>query len=102
MEQENITQLQTAVERMHNCTAQWIEPVQVKEEFQDQIVWKGVVQVFKLIDHPSANKCYAWSYIIDELGKRKFIAVLHEGPVNSPQNAVKAAIVNEFKKQTAP
>ena len=31
-------------------------------------------------------------------GKRKFFAVLHQGPVDSPQAAVRAAIVAEFHK----
>jgi hypothetical protein len=39
------------------------------------------------------KKCYAWSYETDDAGKRKFVAGLHQDPINSPQNAVKAAIV---------
>ena len=34
---------------------------------------------------------------VDDSGKRKFVAVLHQGPVTSPQAAVKAAIVSEYK-----
>jgi hypothetical protein len=51
-----------------------------------------------LIDHPTAKKCFAWSYVVDDSGKRKFIAVLHQDPVNLPQDAVKAFIVSEYKK----
>lgn len=32
-----------------------------------------------------------------DLGKRKFVAVLHEGSIDSPEKAVQAAIVKEFK-----
>jgi len=35
---------------------------------------------------------------VDDLGKRKFVAVLHQDPVNSPEDAVKAFIVSEYKK----
>lgn len=91
-------ELKIAVERLHNCKSKWKKSVPVKEMFQDQVVWEGVVQVFELIGHPTAKKCYAWSYLIDDSGKRKFIAVLHQGPVDSPPNAVKAAIVSEHKK----
>ncbi len=53
----------------------------------------------KLIDHPTAKKCYAWSYIVDDSEKRKFIAVLHQKPVDSPEMVVKAFIVSEYKKE---
>ena len=46
---------------------------------------------------PTAKKYYAWSYVVDDSGKRKFYAVLHQGPVDSPMAAVKAAIVSESK-----
>lgn len=90
-------ELKTAVERLHNCKASWIEAVPVKEIFEGKIVWEGVVQVFDLIDHPTSKKCYAWSYIVDDSGKKKFYAVLHQGPVDSPRAAVKAAIVSDSK-----
>lgn len=83
-----------AIYNLHGCTAKWMESVPVKETFQDEVVWEGIVQVFELIDHPTAKKCYAWSYETDE-GKRKFVAVLHQGPVVSPKHAVRAFIVAE-------
>lgn len=92
-----INQSEKAIFDLHGCKSKWIESVPVKEVFQDQTVWEGIVEVFELIGHPKAKKCYAWSYIVDESGKRKFIAVLHEGPVDSPQSAVRALIISEFK-----
>jgi hypothetical protein len=86
-----------AIYNLHSCKAIWKESVPVIETYQDQIVWEGIVQVFDLIDHPTAKKCYAWSYVVDDSEKRKFIAVLHQDPVNSPEDAVKAFIVSEFK-----
>jgi len=44
------------------------------------------------------KKRYAWSYIVDDSGKRKFIAVLHQDPIRSPVDAVTAFIVSEYKK----
>ena len=87
-----------AILDLHGCKSKWIKSVPVKEVFQDQTVWEGVVQVFELVDHPSAKKCYAWSYLINDSGKRKFIAVLNEGPIDSPKNAVRAAIVAEKRE----
>ena len=91
-------ELKIAVERLHNCKSKWVESFPVKETFEGQTVWDGTVQVFDLIDHPTAKRCYAWSYVVDDSGKRTFFAVLHQGPVDSPENAVKAAIVSEHKK----
>jgi len=35
---------------------------------------------------------------LDKSKKRRFFAVLHQGTVDSPQAAVRAAIVSEFHK----
>lgn len=93
-----INDLKTAIFDLHKCQAKWLTSVPVKETFKGQTVWEGIVEVFELIDHPTATKCYAWSHLVDESGKRKFTAGLHEGPVDSPRKAVRAAIVHEFQK----
>lgn len=90
-------ELKRAVERMHACDATLIQSVPVKETFGDKVVWEGVVHVFKITGHPPANKAYAWSSPIEGSDKRRFFAVLHEGPVKSPADAVRAAIVAENK-----
>jgi hypothetical protein len=88
------------IHNLHGCNAVWVESVPVKETFQGQLVWEGEVQVFDLKGHPTASRCYAWSYVTDEkTGKRKFFAVLHQGPVDSPQAAVRAAVVAEYREQ---
>ena len=98
MPNETGIELQNAILNLHGCKATWIKSVPVKEIFEGEVVWEGVVQVFDLIDHPTAKKCYAWSYQVDNTGKRRFVVVLHQNPVKSPVDAVKAFIVNEYKK----
>jgi hypothetical protein len=71
----------------------------VKEVFEGETVWEGVVQVFELKDHPKATRCYAWSHGLDSSKKRRFFAVLHQGPLDSAQAAVRAAIVKEYRKK---
>ncbi|MGC1780562.1 MAG: hypothetical protein WBB34_21715 [Xanthobacteraceae bacterium] len=61
-------------------------------------VWEGVVHVFTVHGHPKARKAYAWSSPIEGSDKRRFFAVLHEGPVKSPVDAVRAAIVAENQR----
>ena len=69
--------------------------VPVKETYEGQTVWEGVVHIFNLDDHPSATIAYAWSSPIEGSTKRRYFAVLHLGGIRSPQDAVRAAIVAE-------
>jgi hypothetical protein len=96
---ENIEQLKKIVEQQHNCVARFVESVQVKEIFQGQTVWHGTVHVFDIQGHSKATRCYAWSSPIDGSTKRRYYAVLHAPPVDSPEKAVRAAIVQEFRKK---
>jgi hypothetical protein len=90
--------LQRAVERMHTCKATLAQSVPVTETFEGKTVWEGVVHVFDLTGHPKATRAYAWSSPIEGGDKRRFFAVLHQGPVTSPVEAVRAAIVAEAKR----
>ena len=90
-------ELRTAVERMHHCHAQPAEVIPICESFQGQPVWQGIVHVFELTGHPTATRCYAWSSPVGESDKRRFFAVLHLPPITSAQDAVRAAIVQEYR-----
>jgi hypothetical protein len=86
-----------AVEHMHTCKATLVQSVPVTETFEGKTVWEGAVHVFDLTDHPKASRAYAWSSPIEGSDKRGFFAVLHQRPVTSPVEAVRAAIVAEHK-----
>ncbi len=61
-------------------------------------VWEGVVKVFDLIGHPTANRLYAWSHDTDDpASPRRHVTVLHAEAVTSPILAVRAAIIQEFR-----
>jgi hypothetical protein len=92
-----VLELKIAVEKMHHCEARLAQSVPVRERHGDATVWEGVVHVFDLTGHPKATRAYAWSSPIEGSDKRRFFAVLHEGPVKSPADAVRAAIVAEAK-----
>jgi hypothetical protein len=72
--------LAKAILDLHGCKSTWIESVPVREEFESETVWDGVVEVFDLENHPTANRAYAWSHRIGHSRKRCFFAVLHQGP----------------------
>ena len=90
--------LQRAILNLHGCKSTWVESIPVKEVFKGKIVWEGAVQVFDLQSHPKAKRCYAWSHELEGSKKRRFFAVLHQGVVDSPEKAVRAAIVHEHKR----
>ncbi len=93
---DDIGQLKEAIRNLHGCDSTWIESVPVKETFQGQPVWEGTVQVFDLHGHPTAKRCYAWSHA-SKGSKRRYVAVLHQGPMDSPKKAVQAAIRQEYR-----
>ncbi len=97
MPEPGIDQLKQTVESQHGGTATLTGSVPVKETYEGQAVWEGVVHVFNLDAHPSATIAYAWSSPIEGSNKRRFFAVLHLGGVRSPQDAVRAAIVSEHR-----
>jgi hypothetical protein len=91
------SELKTAVESMHGGTATLAQSVPVRETFGGKPVWEGVVQVFDLSGHPTATRAYAWSSPIEGSTKRRFFAVLHTERINSPLEAVRAAVVAEHR-----
>jgi hypothetical protein len=95
MTEVDTPQLKEAIETQHGGTATLVQAAPVKETFEGQTVWEGVVHVFDLDGHPKATRAYAWSSPIEGSTKRRFFAVLHMGPIKSPVDAVRAAIVAE-------
>jgi len=91
------SELKSAIESQHGGTATLAQSVPVTETHAGTVVWDGLVHIFDLKGHPTASRAYAWSSPIEGSDKRRFFAVLHQGPVKSPVDAVQAAIVAETK-----
>lgn len=112
MPEAPIQALREAIRSLHGCESAFVEAVPVVERahFQTKnvldggwrVVWEGVVCVFDLVGHPTAQRVYAWSHESGPTGKRRFVAVLHEGRVDSPEKAVRAAIVAEQRRARNP
>lgn len=93
-----IEELRATIWRLHGAEAHHIESVPVKETFQGKTVWEGVVEVFELRGHSPASKVYAWAHDTDDPQRpRRHVAVLHSHPITSARDAVRAAIVQEFR-----
>jgi hypothetical protein len=88
-------ELRCAIKRSHGCEAVRMKTVPVREVCQGEVIWDGAVEVFDLIGHAKAKRCYAWGYPSEKLGdKLEVVTVLEIGPVVSPESAVRAAIAN--------
>lgn len=92
-----VEELRRAVEEMHDCTAKPVGTEIVFETFEGRPVWDGIVHIFEITGHHEATKCYAWSSPVESSSKRRFYAVLEIPPVQSAQDAVRAAIVAEHR-----
>ena len=99
----HIDDLKVIIHKLHGAKATHRESVPVKEVWQGQTVWDGIVEVFDLHGHPKANIAYAWSHETDDpANPKRHVTVLHVPPVESPITAVRAAILQEFRDaQTA-
>lgn len=95
---DDAPELKEAIEKMHGGNATLAQTVPVRETFERQTVWEGVVHVFDLAGHPKATRAYARSSPIEGSTKRRFFAELHTERINSSLEAVRAAIVAEHKK----
>jgi hypothetical protein len=90
--------LKEAIEWLHHCQAVFLEDVAVLEKFGEKTVWQGIVATFGIKGHPQADKCYAWSSPIEGSTKRRYYAVRHIIPVDSPEKSVRPSIVHDNKK----
>ena len=93
----SIDDIKNAVERMHSCTASYLEEVAVIEKFGDKTVWEGVVYLFDIEGYSKAKQCFAWASPVTGSKKYKYYAVLNVPPIDSPQKAVRASIVQDHR-----
>ncbi len=94
----NTQALRKAIRALHGCEATYFASVSVDESFQGLPVWQGVVSVFLLEGHPEASQCYAWSHAVEGSDKRRYVAVLKVGKVDSAAAAVRVALIQEFRE----
>ena len=94
----NVDQLREVIRKLHGATAEHVESVPITESFRGQTVWDGIVEVFELVGHPTASRLYAWTHATDNPDDPwRHVTVLHSHPIKSARDAVRAAIVQEFR-----
>jgi len=93
-----IEAIQDAIRHTHGCESRHRESVPVREEFQGQTVWSGVVEVFDLIGCRQAKQCYAWGHHAGKGDKQsRYVIVLKAPPIDSSVAAVRASIASDSK-----
>ncbi len=93
MNEQPISAFEKAIQATHGCRSSFRYRVEVREEWEGETAWEGEVLVFDLIDHPTALSCYAWSV------GGEVTAVLNRWPVDSPEKAVRASIIEGFRSR---
>ena len=76
-----------AILATHGTDSIFLWRERVVETFEGETVWEGEVLVFELVEHQTAARWFCWE--VDG----QVTAVLKEGPVKSPQDAVRASIM---------
>jgi hypothetical protein len=89
-------ELRKAIQAEHGCSSEHETTCLVRANLDDPTAGGCAVEIFRLIDHPSASRCYAWGYYVRE--KFNPAAILALPPIDSPQSAVQAAV----SKKAAP
>lgn len=96
----HIEELRNVIHRLHKAVATHIESVPITERHKGQVIWDGIVEVFRLRGHSQTNRIYAWAHDTDDPNEpKRYVTVLHIPPVVSPLTAVQAAIVQELKER---
>ena len=88
-----------AIRREHDCEPEHTASVPVREIFRGQTIWQGAVEVFALRGHPSAARCFAWTHAEGDDPQARCVTVLELPPVDSPQAAVRAALLREVQTE---
>jgi hypothetical protein len=97
-----VEELRQVIRKLHGVESTHKQSVPVKEIFNGQTVWDGIVEVFELHGHKVATHVYAWTHETDDPeNPKRHVTVLHLGPVTSPVTAVRAAIMQEFRNNAS-
>jgi hypothetical protein len=88
--------IQRAVENTLGGPVSHLETVSVAESFRGQVIWKGIVEVFK-VNTPPPDKAYGW-VVAGKDGTNDFVAVLGVPPINTALDAVRVWLIGDSKK----
>ena len=86
------------IEHAYSCPAYYLRTEAVVEAIEENVIWQGEVEVFGLIGHSQAKRCFAWGHAYDRSAlDGKIVIALEILPTVSPQNAVRAQLANDLR-----
>ena len=97
MDRTQAEELRLKVQHRWACRATLVDIVPVEAFFEGQRLQSVDVHVFGLTACARGNRAYAWESRIEDSANSQTFLSLHVGPVNSPQNAVGAAVADDFR-----
>jgi hypothetical protein len=89
---ETLEIIQRAVENIVGGPVSHFETVSVAESFRGKLIWKGMVEVFK-VKNPPPDKAYGW--VFPAQGYNDYVAFLGVPPINTPSDAVRVWILGD-------
>lgn len=92
-----LAELRSTIRRLHQCEASHSRTEAVREVVNGQVMWQGNVEVFALLGHNQALRCYAWGHMHED-GRWEVTTVLAIPPVVSAQSAVIASFIARVKE----
>lgn len=93
-----IGELGATIRRIHRCETSHTRTESVREVINGQVLWEGNVEVFALLGHDHALRCYAWGHL-HEAGQWEVTTVLAIPPIVSASTAVLAAVAAKIREQ---
>ena len=87
-----IAALSDGIRATHNCECAHAGTSHVHEQMDGETVWEGDVEIFDLEGHPEATKAFAWGWDVE--GEVRCLAIINVPPIESPREAVQAAIAS--------
>ena len=90
---KSLQDLKTVIERRHECQAVHSVSCPVQELIGKGTVWKGEVEVFLLIGHLKAKRCFGWlCHGGDPANPDRYVTILEVPPIDSPLAAIHADV----------
>lgn len=87
-----------AIRENFGCEASFVEAVPVNETFRGELMWEGLVHVYELKGHASAERCYVWAELVAALSPKEIVyTVLQTDVIDTPLKAVQASLVKRYK-----
>lgn len=95
-----IDSLIEVIYNLHQVVAKHVGSEEIEEIQNDKVVWSGVVDIFEVVNHPTATHCFAWE---ETCGKNqedlRYVAILNTQTLRTPRQAVQKMLAQDALHQ---